>query len=303
MPRLAHWQPKRDDRRLALMRIFASLCLLLTMSLPALAQQGNVPLPRPRPVESVAPVPADPPKAVEESTGPTIPLPRKRPDPDAKPQSPAPVTPPVDATTEDHVVPPEVEPQEAPKPPRVYQSACPAVLLGQVEAKAMPPIADNQCGAQSPLSLTAVLANGRMVPVSGGVTTTCGMASALPGWIEAIDSYLFAKENTRIAEVMVGTSYMCRNVNNASEGDLSFHAFADAMDVIGFKLEDGRTVTVESGWGDALSAEGRLLRFAHDNACAHFTTTLGPEANALHRDHLHIDLGCHGKTCTARMCE
>jgi hypothetical protein len=292
------------------MRIFAALALLVTISLPALGQQSNVQLPRPRPDAAAieaAPVPADKPAAVEESAGPTIPLPRKRPDPDtAKPEVPevatpeGPEAPPADP--QDHIV-PGAEPQEAPKPPRVYQSACPAVLLGQVEAKALPPISEDQCGAQSPLSLTGVLANGRMVPVSGGVTTSCGMATAMPGWVEAVDSYLFAKENTRIAEVMVGTSYMCRNVNNGEGGNLSFHAFADAVDVIGFKLEDGRTVTVEGGWADALSLEGRLLRFAHDSACGHFTTTLGPEANALHHDHLHLDLGCHGKTCTARLCE
>jgi hypothetical protein len=186
---------------------------------------------------------------------------------------------------------------------RVYQVACPAVLQGRVEATALPPISDKQCGAQSPLSLTGVLANGRMVPVSGGVTTDCGMATAMPAWIEAVDSYLMAKENTRIAEVMVGTSFMCRNVNNASEGNLSFHAFADAMDVTGFKLEDGRTVTVDAGWADALSSEGRLLRYAHDAACSEFTTVLGPEANDLHHDHFHVDLGCHGKTCTSRLCE
>ncbi len=180
------------------------------------------------------------------------------------------------------------------------------MLLGQVEAEAQPPIEEGgvkQCGTQSPLSVTGVLANGRMVPVSGGVVTDCGMASALPAWVEEIDSYLMAKEKTRIEELIVGTSYMCRNVNGSADGNLSFHAFADALDIVGFRLEDGRTVTVEGGWADALSPEGRLLRFAHDAACGHFTTTLGPEANALHRDHLHVDLGCHGKTCTARLCE
>ena len=75
------------------------------------------------------------------------------------------------------------------------------------------------------------------------------------------------------------------------------------MDVTGFKLEDGRTVTVAGDWTDALSSEGRLLRYAHDAACSQFTTVLGPEANALHHDHFHVDLGCHGKTCTSRLCE
>jgi hypothetical protein len=280
--------------------------IAIFLCLPVTAQEGEPPLPKPRPAELSTETPASAGirpawTEVELPVKPLVPMPRPR--PDAKTETPAapkagPETPP-----DDHIAAPET-----PAAPRVYQVACPAVLLSRVEAEALPPsagppAAERQCGAQSPLSLTGVLANGRMVPVSGGVTTDCGVASALPGWIEAVDSYLMGRENTRIAEVIVGTSYMCRNVNNADAGNLSFHAFADALDVVGFKLEDGRTVTVEGGWADALSAEGRLLRYAHDAACSHFTTVLGPEANALHHDHFHVDLGCHGKTCTARLCE
>lgn len=267
--------------------IIALFCASLSFS--TLAQEGagpaGVPLPKPRPAQL--------------TSKPAVKLPRPR--PEAPPEKPAALE-----ATEimGPPLPPEAEtPAEPEGPPRIYQTACPAVLLGRVEATALPPIEDAQCGTQSPLSVTGVLANGRMVPVSGGVETDCGMASALPGWLELIDSYLLAKDNTRITELVVGTSYMCRNVDNGKTGNLSFHAFADALDVVGFKLEDGRFVTVEAGWGDALSPEGRLLRFAHGSACAHFTTVLGPEANAQHQDHLHLDLGCHGKTCTARLCE
>ncbi len=195
------------------------------------------------------------------------------------------------------------EPHVEVPPPRDYQVACPAVLQGKVEARMLPPIEDGQCGARSPLEVTAVLANGRMVPLSGSIITDCGMATALPEWVAAVDSYLMARDNTQVDEVIVGTSYVCRRVNNATAGNLSFHALANAVDVTGFGLEDGRTVTVEGDWAGALSSEGRLLRYAHDAACSHFTTVLGPEANALHRDHFHLDLGCHGKTCTARLCE
>jgi hypothetical protein len=279
--------------------------IAILLSLPALAQDAGAksepPLPRERPADLGVPAPAIRPAwtIVTPAEKPLVPLPRIRPDEKAKtaetPDAPKP-------DPDAHIAAPESAAE-----PRIYQVACPAVLQGQVEAKALPPITDmagtRQCGAQSPLELTAVLANGRMVPVSGGVTTDCGMASAMPDWISAVDSYLKAREKTQIAEVMVGTSYMCRNVNNASEGNLSFHAFADAMDVTGFKLEDGRTVTVAGDWTDALSPEGRLLRYAHDAACSQFTTVLGPEANALHHDHFHVDLGCHGKTCTSRLCE
>lgn len=251
------------------MRTTMALIAMLAC-LPALAQEGseNPPVPRPRPPELTTPAqePIRPAWTIREATV------------DAPAPLPA-------------------------APPRDYQVACPAVLQGKVEARMLPPLSDGQCGAQSPLELSAVLANGRMVPLSGAITTDCGMATAMPEWIAAVDSYLMARENTTIAELVVGTSYMCRKVNNAAEGNLSFHAFADAIDVLGFRLEDGRTVTVEADWAEAPSSEGRLLRYAHGAACSHFTTVLGPEANALHHDHFHLDLGCHGKTCTARLCE
>jgi hypothetical protein len=194
-------------------------------------------------------------------------------------------------------------PPEAAAPARSYQTACPAVLAGRVTATALPPIADGQCRLQSPLRLEAVSANGRTIPLSSPVTADCGMATALPAWVASVDSYALATENTRLATLETGTGYACRNVNNAADGNLSFHAFGDALDVTGFGLEDGRTLRVETAW-QGTAAEGRgLLRFAHAAACAQFTTVLGPDANALHHDHLHLDLGCHGARCVARLCE
>ena len=129
------------------------------------------------------------------------------------------------------------------------------------------------------------------------------MATAFPDWVEDVDSYLMAKDNTQIESVIVGTAYACRNVNNAREGNLSFHAFGDALDIVGFTLEDGRSINVETAWPGSEEQGSRIIRFAHDAACTHFTTVLGPEANALHHDHLHLDLGCHGARCVARLCE
>jgi hypothetical protein len=39
-----------------------------------------------------------------------------------------------------------------------------------------------------------------------------------------------------------------------------------------------------------LSRKGRFLREAHAAACRIFGTTLGPEANEAHRNHLHVDM-------------
>lgn len=198
---------------------------------------------------------------------------------------------------------PEPEPEDEAVPERVYQVACPAVLQGLVGAELAPPLSEGICGEQSPLLVTAVLSRGRMVPLSSPVTTNCQMASALPGWIADVDGYAEAMLGSRMAEVTTGTSYMCRNRNNAADGFTSEHGFANAVDVTGFTLEDGRTIGVAADWLPADEPEGRLLRLAHDAACGGFSTVLGPEANDEHADHLHLDLGCHGASCTARICE
>lgn len=282
------------------MRVFACLALIV-LTTPLLAQEGAPPLPRPRPVATAAeaqvPLPKPRPEAgTPDTAGAALATPA--PEPDAAPEAGTPEGP-VEAAEQA----PADKPAEPPAPPRVYQTACPAVIAGDVEATILPPIEENQCRVQSPLSVTGVMANGRMVPFSGAATLDCGMATALPAWVGDVDGYLAAYADTRIESVIVGTSYMCRNVNNASAGNLSFHSFADALDVVGFKLEDGRTVTVEAAWNGTAEQERRIVRFAHDAACTRFTTTLGPEANAQHHDHLHLDLGCHGGRCVARLCE
>jgi hypothetical protein len=39
------------------------------------------------------------------------------------------------------------------------------------------------------------------------------------------------------------------------------------------------------------SREALLLTDAHDGACRFFNGTLGPEYNAVHRDHFHLETG------------
>jgi len=228
------------------------------------------------------------------------PLPRERPQP-AAPSSSA-EAPPLDAPSS-AAESSSVEPPPPETPPRIYQVACPALLDGRVTGKAMPPIHEGQCGIQSPLALDAIGVNGRSVPLSSVITTDCGMATALPEWLDAVDAYAFATEKTRIAAIDVATSYECRNVDHAATGNLSFHAFADALDVIGFGLTDGRHISIAPGYRGTVAEGSALLRFAHDAACAHFTTVLGPDADAFHQDNLHLDLACHGKRCTARLCQ
>lgn len=249
------------------------------------------PVPRPRPPDlpdgPVVEAPVVPEAAPETGAKPEI---------EVEPEAETPPVPVVEA--------PEAKPvPKEPEPERVYQVACPAVMLGLVEAEMAPPLSEGICGEQSPLIVTGVMSRGRMVPLSSPVTTNCQMASALPDWVETVDGYAKAMLESGLAQIDIGTSYMCRGRNNAEGGFTSEHGFANAVDVSGFTLDDGRSIGVVGDWMPAAAPEGRLLRLAHDAACGGFTTVLGPEANAEHEDHLHLDLGCHGASCTARICE
>jgi hypothetical protein len=197
----------------------------------------------------------------------------------------------------------EPEPEAPAAPERIYQTACPALLSGTVVGEMLEPIAEGICGERSPLSVTAVRVNGHEIGLSSPVTTNCEMAGALADWVGEVDAYASAAMDSSIATLTTGTSMMCRNRYSAADGFVSEHGFANAVDVVGFTLEDGQTIAVEADWLPAASPAGKLLRQAHGSACGRFTTVLGPEANEDHKDHFHLDLGCHGQTCTAQICE
>ena len=91
-------------------------------------------------------------------------------------------------------------------------------------------------------------------------------------------------------------SYACRNINRgeretvASSASRSRHATANALDLASVTLRDGRRVSVLKDW-TATDDDGRLLRDLHNGACRYFDGVLGPDYNAVHRDHFHLETG------------
>nr|WP_144277068.1 extensin family protein [Pseudomonas resinovorans] len=83
-------------------------------------------------------------------------------------------------------------------------------------------------------------------------------------------------------------SFACRSIGGSQRR--SQHASANALDIAGFRLADGRRISVARHW-DGEGAEARFLRLVRDAACTHFSVTLGPDYNAAHRDHFHVDMG------------
>ncbi|OFE11207.1 hypothetical protein PHACT_15315 [Pseudohongiella acticola] len=85
-------------------------------------------------------------------------------------------------------------------------------------------------------------------------------------------------------------TFACRNVYGRETGRRSEHATASALDVAGFTMENGDDVNVLRDWdSDSAAAKAAFLRASHEAACGYFGATLGPEYNAAHANHFHLD--------------
>ena len=91
-----------------------------------------------------------------------------------------------------------------------------------------------------------------------------------------------------VEEVLTYGSFSCRNI--AGTNRLSEHARANAIDIAGFRLADGRVIDVREHWREE-SDRGAFLSAVHDGACRVFSVVLGPDYNAAHADHFHFDMG------------
>lgn len=85
-------------------------------------------------------------------------------------------------------------------------------------------------------------------------------------------------------------SFACRNMYGREQGARSQHASANALDIAGFRLADGRSISVLRDWPKQ-GADARFLRLARDGACDSFNVVLSPDYNAAHRNHFHLDVG------------
>jgi hypothetical protein len=151
---------------------------------------------------------------------------------------------------------------------------------------------ESLCGAIKPFTVAAA-AQGT-VAFEPPALVGCPMVHALDFWVQRVvlpsaRRYLQA----RVVGIKVAGSYSCRPMNNVDGAPLSEHGHANAIDVSGFVLADGRVVTVEdAAWGGP-SLERNFLAAVRLGSCNVFTTVLGPGYNRLHRDHLHLDLARH----------
>ena len=177
-------------------------------------------------------------------------------------------------------------------------------LLAQTKMR-YEPVADREtgtgCGYRNAVRVEATSAR-----IGEPFTLSCRSAIALAMWeYHVVQPAAHAYFDASVARLEHFGSYACRNIYGRKDASLSRHATADAFDVAGFVLQNGcggrgqrlmrdgrasRRIRVERDWGSS-DPDGKFLREVRDGACRVFDSVLGPEYNAAHRDHFHLDRG------------
>jgi hypothetical protein len=156
--------------------------------------------------------------------------------------------------------------QFTPLPDRYLGEGC--TNLGTVQLHAL-------AGDEGPLGVSSI----------GPVT--CPVSAAFAAWARfGVDRAARQWLGSPLASIQTMGSYACRNV--AGSNRRSGHATADAIDIAGFTLADGRRITVAGHWNGS-AQERAFLRAVQQSACRRFDTVLGPAYNAAHRDHFHLE--------------
>jgi hypothetical protein len=129
------------------------------------------------------------------------------------------------------------------------------------------------------------------VAVGPDFTLSCPAALALALWeLHVMQPAAEAAFGQPVARIEHLGSYACRNVYGREAGRRSRHATANALDLAGFVLADGRRVSVLRDWPGGGDSAG-FLRALHRGGCRWFGGALGPDYNAAHADHFHFDVG------------
>lgn len=152
------------------------------------------------------------------------------------------------------------------------------------------------CALLNTVSLDAMRGDMSNFGVTNLGPVACPTANAFVAWVRyGVDRAARQYLGSPIARIETMGSYACRDV--AGTGRRSAHATAEAVDVSAFILADGRRVSVLDDWDGGGTQERAFLRIVQRSACKRFETVLGPEYNAAHRNHFHLERGGDGGFC------
>jgi hypothetical protein len=170
-----------------------------------------------------------------------------------------------------------------PAPPSACQMRLAKIAVSQALGTLVGP---GDCGAPDAVQLQAiVLPDQTKVTVTPPATLRCTMAEQVTEWVRDDVAPSLARFGPPLRALDNFDSYECRGRNRVRAAALSEHGRADALDVRGFRLADGREfrlvdINVAKDWREKI----------HASACARFSTVLGPGSDGYHEEHIHLDL-------------
>ncbi|WP_188945738.1 extensin family protein, partial [Polymorphobacter multimanifer] len=150
----------------------------------------------------------------------------------------------------------------------------------------LPPLSADRCGYDTAVTLNPGGAIApALAPADPGLS--CPVAAALTLWERDIVRPAAQRHfGSDVARIDHYGTYSCRNIAGGS--NRSEHSTANAIDIAGFRLEDGTRITVAADWTRD-NEKAAFLREVRDGACQLFGTILSPDYNAAHADHFHFD--------------
>jgi hypothetical protein len=118
------------------------------------------------------------------------------------------------------------------------------------EVELLEPIKKGPCGLPAPVRLKSVGSAPNMVVFDPPVDVNCRMVAALDRWVKTtLQPKARERMKSEVVRIVGASGYSCRNIYNLPNAKLSQHALANAIDIGGFGLANGRTVRVLKGWG------------------------------------------------------
>jgi hypothetical protein len=177
---------------------------------------------------------------------------------------------------------------------RKEPQACGAFLSSSgIGFTVLPPAGEGACRRTDRTVLAPDAASGLVLRPTGA-QASCAVNAALALWLRhGVQPEAQRLLGARVVAIEHFGTANCRRIAGGGTGAWSQHATGNAIDVAAFVLADGRRVSVLRDWTRPGPASS-FLHAVRDGACGVFATTLSPDYNAAHRDHLHLDQAARG---------
>ena len=165
-------------------------------------------------------------------------------------------------------------------------AACLSALETGASAKALPDFEQSEMCHIRPQVVLSRVGSAALDPVNTRCQTALRMAMWERHGIQPAAQRILGAQVRRISHF---SSYNCRQMRTTRGGSIrmSTHATANSIDISGFVLSDGSSITLKQDW-QSEGVKAQFLREVRDSACDWFRLTLGPDYNALHADHFHL---------------